>query len=277
MYLTPPRTALAGTEFARQADQAVELAHRLTDLAQVTRGLRWLTADRLRGPGAEALTSALARVEAIRRRCLDSVHSDLLASQHGRAHAADRTRDLLALLDEATLDLLRDGGVLDESHAGGGVGDLIAPALTLFRDRDLPRDLPESCHHCRGRLRATTLREPVSRTTRTRTTCSACGVLSDTTLDQFRITHTAGHTPGSDAVFTLHHTGSATTALFQVRDKTRPTATPLHTIDATPGAHLRFPLPPDAGRDIWTARVVAVSAGSLHYARCVFAITPPGN
>jgi hypothetical protein len=60
--------------------------------------------------------------------------------------------------------------------------------------------------------------------------------------------------------------------VFQIRDKSRPTAFGLCEVEAAHGTEIPFQVPEDAGRDLWSARLVVTGGGSIEYARRVFTI-----
>jgi hypothetical protein len=280
-YPTVPHSAVDGDPALACAVRLLgESAARLTALEQLVRALRWLSGARA-GDDGDPVAVALDRIEAARAGCLEQVSRQRFELLSGGAPSADRARPhdrRRDELDAALLALLRTR-ILDESHPGGGVGDLVAPALALFLDRDEPVPTTERCGHCGGVVLRVALRDPVAPAAgRSRMTCAACGVLSDTALPRFRLARRGRPHPGAGIVFVVDATGldpaRPARGLFQVRDKTRPRAFPMREIEVRAGAEIPLALPGDAGPDIWSARLVAVRDGAIEYARCVFAVTP---
>jgi hypothetical protein len=278
-YPTAPATALADDPAGSgRVDLISRFSGQLAALEHVTRGLRWLS----RIPDDDdSVARELARVESARRRAAEHIQRErfeIFAARPATADLSRRTDLSMQALTGAVLSLLHTR-VLDESHPGAGVGDLVAPALVMFLDRDDPVPLTERCTHCGGIVYRSNLRDPVNRILeRARRSCAACGTLSDTGLVRFGLTCHGEARRGGHLVFVVDMAPARPPwplrGVFQVRDKSRPVAFEMREIEITDGTEIPFHLPDDAGLDLWSARLVAAGGGSIEYARRVFAVGP---
>ncbi|MEU2251484.1 hypothetical protein [Streptomyces sp. NPDC019224] len=185
-------------------------------------------------------------------------------------------------------------GKLLSASPGGDVGDRLTRALALFAAPTPQLPSGSICDRCRGRVMAQPLRFPGAASgqaaTRVALECAACGprgnVLlappggTDTsTVPELSVALDPTGSKGSTATFTLRYSTESTLSelplLLQVRDKSRADSLPEFWYELSPGQTLHtihYPIPPDSGSDIFSARAVVISAGSLEMLRCVFPV-----
>lgn len=273
VHMTKPIDAAEVSEqLSQELSATADLARSLVSLEQFIRAMRWLA--RINGDSADPVRVALDQAERARRAGLEITFRrrfSLLTGASDRLSGREKHESRLQLLDDAVIALLRTR-VLDESTEGGGVGDLVAPALTLLMDRTLPKRGPDTCQHCKGSISIARITDPTTAVSRIRRTCSACGVLADSPFSEFGISAVNDPVSGPRVEFRLRapQMKGSQRALLQVRDKTKRAAFRLLEVEVADGTLLPFEIPACPGSDQWTARVVAVGNGQISYARCVF-------
>jgi hypothetical protein len=231
------------------------------------------------------LAAALVRVDDRRERCGSALkHAQwLLDRAVERGHGARDVESAVERLERTTRDWqnsftsLCARHLLEESAPGSLVGDRLLPALTLCLGPAVSRDV-EACARCTSPTVERVSPGRFGASDRVTIECVTCGPLyggaagGQTLTLRLGLTARGGYGQlelASDAP--LHGL-----VVAQVRDKTKPG--PFFQIVArVPGnvvEQIEFPIPADAGYDLYSARVVHVDGLRITFARTLGVLVP---